>query len=661
MMDFFFDFETRSRLDLKEVGTIRYALHESTEATLITYAFGKYGELRYWRLGWPLPQDLIEVARNPENFNFIAFNVIFDYMIWMHAFIGKMGGIVNKIPLERVHDCMALTCHYRAGSSLGSAAKMFDLPLEKDKEGRRIMLKQRKPDRKGKFPELTAEEWQHFIRYGLLDTRILREIYYRCPALPSGERWVWEWTFRRNLQGIRVDVPLINVLNDILSEEYPKYLRQFHYFTGGNFTVKSTQKCLEFFKQFWPSIKNMRKDTVRDMLLESEGKPNHAVQALKIKETAGSNSLAKIKVAVNQTFKGRLYNLLVYHKAQTKRWAGYGVQIQNMPRLERLEGEPKINLDAVNVAEQLLEVRSQLKQPLKYIKNLIRRWWIPQDGNRFYCGDYSKIEPTFLRWLAGMGEIPPLVYEEMAEAIYNIPIDQIGKDSEERQVGKAVELGGGYGMGWRKFRADVYEKTGIVLTPEMAKHVIKVYRKKNKPIVDLWNALDAAFRRAIYGETSVVCDGKIAVGPMQGRRGVQIRLPSGGRLYYHGAFIRGEEEIMETITIRNGVPHIEKKKVWRDNVYYVGDDQGSVKNIKVYGGQLTEHVTSAISREALAPAMWRVEQAGFEVLCCVHDEMWAESYHGRDQEFDDLMAHRPTWARDVVIKVGLDNGLRYLK
>jgi DNA polymerase len=662
IVDFFFDFETRSHLDIKKSGSVRYATDPSTEATLITYCFGRTGSLKYWRYRQPLPQELINVGTNPQNFNFIAANVEFDYMIWIHAFMSRYGIKLGTIPLSNIHDALALTSHYRVGNSLGTAAEMLDLPLEKDKKGRAIMLKQCKPSKKtGKFPELTEEEWEHFIRYGLLDTRILREIYYRCPKLPMTERWIWEWTFRRNLQGIRVDVALINEMHSIVEQNYPVLLKQFNYYTGGNFTPKSAQKCKAWFQQFWPEIQDMRKDTVRDMLMSTEGKPQHAIEALKIKEMAGSNAIAKVGVAANQTFAGRIYNTLIYHKTQTKRWAGSGIQVQNMPRPEKLTDEPELVINRDDLADQLKRARPYLKKPLSVVKSLIRRFWIPDEGMHFYCGDFSKIEPTVLRWLSNMGEIPPKVYEEMAEAIYNIPMAQIGKDSEERQIGKAAELGGGYGMGWRKFKKDVYEKTGIVISDEMAKHVIKVYRDKNKPITNLWKVFEAAFRKAVKGEPSVVCDGKVAFGPMPNGRGVQIRLPSGGMLFYHKAFERTEREEVEVVTIHNGVPHIAKRTVYRDNIYYIGDDQGKARKIKLYGGQLTEHITSAISRELLAPSMWRVENAGFGVLCCVHDEIWAQSYPGRDEEFKQLMIQRPLWGQDIVIDAGLDNGLRYLK
>jgi len=664
-IDFFFDFETRSRMNLKEVGTIRYATHPSTEATLLTYAFNRTGTLKAWALGTPLPSDIIEVIQNPERFNFIAFNVEFDYLIWICAFVPKnFGPLPKSIPLANVHCAMALCAHFRTGHSLDKAAQMFNLPVEKDKRGRQIMLKQCKPDRKGNFPQLMADEMKDFVRYGLMDTRILREVYYRCPPLPFSERWIWEWTFRRNLSGIRVDVDLINALTDIVKKHRPRLESEFKWLTGKQFTTKSSAKCKEWFEQYWPGIKDMRKDTVRDMLIDSEGKPDHAIQALKVKEMAGSSSIAKIDVAVRQTYKGRIYMLFAYHKAQTKRWAGMGIQIQNLPRPDNSAPDSlkDLNLDSTDLASQVRERAPYLKSPLVFAKNLLRRIWIPAPGNVMYCGDFSKVEPTVLYWLSGMGEIPAAAYEEMAGAIYDKSPDEISKDSEERQVGKAALLGGGYGMGWKKFRADVYEKTGIKLTVEMAKHVIKTYRTKNKPIADMWRELEAGFRRAINGEPVSICGGKIAIGPMKWpHQGVQIRLPSGAMLYYHGAMVKWEEETQEIVTMRNGTPHLEYKKSLRENISYRGERNGAIRNIKLYGGMLTEHVTSAIGRELLAPAMWRLEQAGFDVLSTIHDEVWGESHPGRDHEFKALMIERPAWALELELDAGLDNGLRYLK
>ena len=65
MIDFFFDFETRSMADLKQVGSVVYANHPTTEPTLLTWAFGRNGEVKSWRKGQRIPDEILVVALNP--------------------------------------------------------------------------------------------------------------------------------------------------------------------------------------------------------------------------------------------------------------------------------------------------------------------------------------------------------------------------------------------------------------------------------------------------------------------------------------------------------------------------------------------------------------------------------------------------------------------
>ena len=184
----------------------------------------------------------------------------------------------------------------------------------------------------------------------------------------------------------------------------------------------------------------------------------------------------------------------------------------------------------------------------------------------------------------------------------------------------------GYGMGHPKFKADVYKKEGLVITDEMAKITIDTYRRVNHEVVALWNDLENAFKKAILGQSSMLCSGKIHVTPMPHPwKGVQIRLPSGNHLYYHYAHLKEEPvfykegEFAGQPIMRNG------RQVTREVMVYLDNEGGRFEEKKVYGGLLTEHVTSCTARDIMVPAMWRLEQAGFEVLGTIHDELWAQT------------------------------------
>jgi hypothetical protein len=70
--------------------------------------------------------------------------------------------------------------------------------------------------------------------------------------------------------------------------------------------------------------------------------------------------------------------------------------------------------------------------------------------------DSAQIEARVLAWLAGQDDLVQAfrdkqdVYKLMAHKIYNVPVDQI--DKTQRQVGKTVVLGAGYGVGHVKLQ-----------------------------------------------------------------------------------------------------------------------------------------------------------------------------------------------------------------
>lgn len=663
LIDFHFDFETRSHVDLKKVGAVKYGAHPSTEATLLTWCFGRTGKVKAWRYGQPIPTELCDVLANPEKYNFIAWNIVFDFMIWSIPFSRQIKQANIKRPkIENLTDAMALSQHFRTGASLGAGAKMLNIPMSKDTEGRRLMLKQCKISKKtGDFPELTSDEWVAFERYGVIDTVILREAYYKLPPLPTSERWIFEWTIKRNLTGIKIDTDLVQIMDEIIKHNMPLLEREFAQITGG-LKIKST-KAKDWFIQYFPWIKNMQAETVRDMQKRTDGVPPHALRALEIKAMAGSTSISKVACAVNMQLNGRIYDLFSYHMAQTKRFAGRGIQIHNFPRVNYDAPDKLPELNVPNLADFVRAAAPTLQDPIGYVKNLLRRIWVVEPGKQLYCGDFSKVEPTVLYWLTGMGPVPKLAYEEMAVEIYNKPLAEISSDSEERQIGKGAVLGGGYGMGWKKFIDQIYTQTGIRMEAEFSKHVIATYRKVNAPIPELWRNLQAAFRKAINGESTAMCDRKLFIMPMQAPfKGVQIRLPSGSFLYYHGATVEVDIEETEVVEVVNGQPVVKKYSRAVENLYYLADIGNSrIGRNKVYGGLLCEHVTSAAARDLLTHAMYQLDVAGFDVLSTVHDEIWGESHHGREDEFNRVMCILPYWAQDIEVTADLKCGVRYLK
>lgn len=652
-IDFFFDFESRSHVDLTEVGSVNYCTHPTTEATVLTWAFGRTSPVRHWVRGQHIPDELRHVALNPEQYHFIAHKVLFDYLMWTQVYT-KLIPNLKPPKVENISDNMALTSHFRVGAKLDAAANMLKLGYSKDAKGRVLMLKQCKLNSKGVFNELTPDEMKQFVFYGVTDTKLLRDIYYRIPPLTAAERFAWEWTFKRNLKGIKLDMDLVHELNSIVDEVTPGYVKEFFMITGG-VRINSPVKCREFFQNYYPEIKDMRADTLRDLLLDTRPVPLNIRRALEIKDLAGSTSIAKLKTAEAQNYNGRIYDILAYAHAQTRRWAGRGIQVQNLPRVDRTRPDTiDFRVDCIDLVNHVREKRPHLKDPIGFVKNLLRRIFIPDIGKRFYCGDWSKIEPTVLFWITGQGIIANNWYEDMAATIYGVPISTIGKDSIERQLGKSAALGCGYNMGFVKFKDDVLKKTGLIISESLSRQAVNAYRKKHPNVTQFWKDLQAAFQSAIHGATVSLCNGKVFVMPMQGNyKGVQIRLPSGSYLYYHDACLTPPYSEMED------QPDGTSKRVYYPSGIGYRSDEGYIK--RIYGGLLCENVVSATARDIILPSLWRLEQAGFEVLNTVHDELWGQGEFGRDEEYEKIMCVNPAWCPDMKITAGMENGLRYLK
>ena len=67
---------------------------------------------------------------------------------------------------------------------------------------------------------------------------------------------------------------------------------------------------------------------------------------------------------------------------------------------------------------------------------------------------------------------------------------------------------------------------------------------------------------------------------------------------------------------------------------------------ETYSGKLVENITQATARDLLAEAMWRLEQAKFDIVAHVHDEVILEVPKGSItvDEVCGIMNQNPSWA-----------------
>jgi DNA polymerase len=291
---------------------------------------------------------------------------------------------------------------------------------------------------------------------------------------------------------------------------------------------------------------------------------------------------------------------LRYYAAHTGRWGGDDkLNLQNLPRTSPL--------------------KSAIKAPPGYV---------------IIDSDSSQIEARTLAWLAGQDDLVDAfekkqdVYKIMAAAIYHKPIEKISK--EERFVGKTTILGAGYGMGPKKFQAQL-KNFGVQVELEEAERIIRTYREQYPRIVNLWKVAHEFVLRAILNDQWVAF-GRNEVLSVDGALG--IHLPNGLRIKYPNL-----REELANVDPRDG-PHAFQ-------IVYDTKRGKQTLTTKIYGGKVVENVCQALARIIIGEQMLKIAKK-YRVVMTVHDAIACiapkEEAETAKEYVELCMRLRPNWA-----------------
>ena len=213
-----------------------------------------------------------------------------------------------------------------------------------------------------------------------------------------------------------------------------------------------------------------------------------------------------------------------------------------------------------------------------------------------------------------------------------------------KNLGKIAELASGYGgwvKAWIKFGADKYMNE-----EEMKRNILK-WRDESPAIIDFWAGLEDSAIKAV--ESPGQCFGYRDI-RYQTKGGVlYCQLPSGRAIPYHSP------------QISEGMRYGKLNK----SLSYMGvGDQTKWIRLHTYGGKLAENVSQATSRDIFAPALIKLEDAGYPVVLQTHDEPCSEvpMGFGSIEQYEAIMQDSPAWCADWPIKAdGGWRGHRYRK
>lgn len=471
------DFETRSPVDIKKSGAWLYSRHYATEVLCLAYRFLGDAEEKLWNPTIRNPLTLEEVMpatpppldlfRHIESGGLVdAHNAFFEICIWNNIMVPRFGWPEVRIEQWR---CTASRCNYAAlPRSLEEAAKAMNLPVDKDMEGRKLMLKMCKP-RKPRASEkrdhailgkafLYHQDKNDLLRlfeYCKRDVRAQYELAKVLPELPPEELTIWQIDLKINLRGLRFDLEMARSALEMADAWKEKLNKELYELTGIDSASQRQAVANWLRKEESLDMPGTSASTVKEFL-DREDVSLRARRILKIVGSYNKTSTAKYAAILDKCDPedGCFRDLIMYHGASTGRWAGKGIQIQNFP--SRNVPEKDFDYAAQVVLSKDVDYAHALYgDVMTFLSGALRASIIPRDGKVFAVADYSSIEARCLAWLANCIKALNIfkadqdIYSDMASVIYSRTITK--KDKAERQLGKMAILGLGYGMGFVTF------------------------------------------------------------------------------------------------------------------------------------------------------------------------------------------------------------------
>ena len=598
------DLETRSTItELGKTGVYIYATHPDTDVWCACYALDD-GPVQTWRPEEPVPQDLSDALSDPS-VTVVAHNAGFEWHLVNFLLAPRYGW--PELPIERMDDTAARAAVQSLPRDLARAAPAAGLDVEKDAEGRRLMLQMARPRR---YDEDGNPVWwdvpekrERLEAYCRKDVEVERELDDVLQPLSKRERKVWIHDQKINHRGVQVDLNLVERLDEVLQHALADYGRELDELTRGYVDAVSQVEPMKYWleAQLDEEVASLDKPAVA-RLLARDDLSGHVRRVIEIRRDAAKSSTAKLRAFKMRTDDtGRMRENLMYHGAGTGRWSGSGVQLQNLPRpeLSQAEIEQVVRLvtnTRLTVAQKAAAIEWIYGPVPTVVSSCLRACITAAPNYKLIVADFNNIEGRCNAWAAGQDDKVELfreggpIYERMAAEIYDIPVASVTKDSKERHLGKTAELGCGYGMGAPKFLTTCQDQ-GIDVGKDMAETAVATFREVNDKIVRLWHGLERAAKSAMEVPGSVTEYNGIRFNLAADGSYLVMVLPNGRRLWY----ARPKLEDTETPW---GAPTTQ--------ITYMGIDQYTRqwKRISTYGGKLTENCLTG-DTEVLTSEGWK--------------------------------------------------------
>ena len=690
----FLDLETYSATPIKN-GAHKYAEH--AEIVLCGWAIND-GPANVWdcTTGEPMPARLKQALKDC---------VAGKEKICMHNGINFDRVVIKAcwgidIPVASIVDTMLIAYQAALPGALGDLCKLYGFGEDKAKmaDGKYLVQLFASPRPKHcKVERATREthpaEWERYIQYCMQDIVAMREVLRRLPSLnfTAQEMRYCEVSTAIADRGMCIDLELVRgAVNAVRRNNYDLSKQTRTLTKGAVESVTRRETLLRYINEAYGlNITSLARADV-ERYLSDDTLPSAVRELLSLRLEGSKSSVAKYTVLSNATNKdGRLRGTLQFRGAtRTGRFAGRLFQPQNLPR-------PSCHdVDEINAMIEAVKngTAFYFYNDLNTVFNdCLRGTIIAPKGKKLVVADYSNIEGRLLAWMAnetwkiqafrdadnGVGrDLYCLTYGN------TFGVDPASVNTDQRQVGKVLELAMGYGGGVGAFVTfarglhvhlnDLASNVENTIDPllyaeaseyygrseqmandlEISKRIFvacdavkRAWRKANPNIVKAWRDVEQACTTVLQvgGEVPTL-NGRVTV--FKHKDWLCIRLPSNRVLMYAQPRLPGEEQ---------------------DCTFsYMGMNQTSRKWMRqrTYPGKLIENIVQAVACDLLCHALVTLEEGGYPPVTSIHDEVLCEVPNTDEYTVDKmkaLMVSAPDWAKGLPLNAAGFESNRYRK